>query len=87
MRSKRRSLHDAIVARCRQLDRPGRAPGDKKMVKPLEFSPADRLLFTSDYQFGPDTSARFGPITLGEFLELPARTALGAGAIYQVAPR
>ena len=50
----------------------------------LESSPAGRLMFTSDYQFGPDAPAWFGPITLGEFWNLHDCHQLRVNALYSM---
>ena len=36
----------------------------------LEASPVGQVLFTSDWQFGPDWTQRFGPVSLGDFWQL-----------------
>ena len=50
----------------------------------LESSPERLLLFTSDYQFGPDGSARFGPITSEEFWHLHDSHQLHMNALYSI---
>jgi hypothetical protein len=50
----------------------------------LESSPDGLLLFTSDYQFGPDAAARFGPITLEEFWSLHDSRRLQMNALYPI---
>jgi hypothetical protein len=52
----------------------------------LESSPTSRLHFTSDYQFGPGASARFGPITLPEFWNLHDSRNLRMNALYTITP-
>jgi hypothetical protein len=50
----------------------------------LESSPERLLLFTSDYQFGPGGSARFGPITTDEFWKLHDSRRLRMNALYSI---
>jgi hypothetical protein len=50
----------------------------------LDSSPAGRLLFTSDYQFGPDSPAWFGPITLVDFWNLHDSHQLRMNALYSI---
>jgi hypothetical protein len=50
----------------------------------LESSPASRLLFTSDYQFGPEASAWFEPIALPEFWNLHDSRNLRMNALYTI---
>ena len=51
----------------------------------LESSPDGLLLFTSDYQFGPDDVARFGPITADEFWMFHDSRRLRMNALYSIA--
>ncbi|HEY5376516.1 MAG TPA: hypothetical protein VIK01_22705, partial [Polyangiaceae bacterium] len=48
-------------------------------------SPCGRILFTSDWQFGPDWTKRFAAITLNEFWRLHDSRALLLNAAYPVA--
>jgi hypothetical protein len=50
----------------------------------LSASPTGRLLFTSDYQFGPDGATRFGPIALAEFWSLHDSHQLRMNALYLI---
>lgn len=50
----------------------------------LESSPDGLLLFTSDYQFGPDGAARLGPITLDEFWLFHNSRQLRMNALYSI---
>ena len=43
----------------------------KEMLEQLiSASPISQILFTTDYQFGPETIQRFGPMAFAEFREL-----------------
>jgi hypothetical protein len=50
----------------------------------LDASPTGRLLFTSDYQFGPDGATRFGPVTPAEFWSLHDSRQLRMNALYSM---
>lgn len=50
----------------------------------LDASPAGRLLFTSDYQFGPDGATRFGPVSPAEFWNLHDSRQLRMNALYSM---
>jgi hypothetical protein len=50
----------------------------------LSVSPERLLLFTSDYQFGPDDISRFGPITTGEFWKFHDSRRLRMNALYSI---
>jgi hypothetical protein len=47
-------------------------------------SPVGRLLFTSDWQFGPAEATRFGPITLAEFWRLHDQRRLLLNSAYAI---
>ena len=51
----------------------------------LDISPARRLLFTSDWQFGPQTTSHFDPTTLDELWALHDSRRLLLNAAYPVA--
>lgn len=45
--------------------------GMKRLIeKLLEYSPIGQILFTTDYQFGPEEAQRFGPMTFDVFKDL-----------------
>ena len=47
------------------------ANGMKRMIERLlEDSPIGQVLFTTDYQFGPEPAQRFGPMTFAAFKDL-----------------
>ena len=48
----------------------------------LAASPLGRVLFTSDWQFGPEWTHRFGPLTLAEFWSLHDSRALYLNTAY-----
>ncbi len=48
----------------------------------LTASPEGKVLFTSDYQFGPNTKRYKRPLTLGNFWALHAEGKLRANALY-----
>jgi hypothetical protein len=50
----------------------------------LNASPTGRLLFTSDYQFGPDGATRFGPVSPTEFWNLHDSRQLRMNALYSM---
>lgn len=47
-------------------------------------SPTGQILFTSDWQFGPDWTKRFDPITVGDFWRLHDSRALILNAAYPI---
>ena len=51
----------------------------------LDSSPEGRLLFTSDWQFGPEGSRRFSALTLSEFWRRHSRRELLLNAAYPIA--
>lgn len=50
----------------------------------LNFSPAKQLLFTSDYQFGPELAKRFAPISISEFWKLHDTNKLRINSAYWI---
>jgi len=52
----------------------------------LAASPANRILFTSDYQFGPDAKRYKRPITLEKFWQLHDEKKLKMNALYPLKP-
>ncbi len=48
----------------------------------LAASPVGQALFTSDWQFGPDWTQRFGPVSLGRFWQLHASRTLYLNSSY-----
>jgi hypothetical protein len=50
----------------------------------LDESPAGRLIFTSDYQFGPSMRRYKKPITLDRFWELHDAHHLRINALYHI---
>jgi hypothetical protein len=50
----------------------------------LAASPLGRALFTSDWQFGPDWTHRFGPVSLGDFWQLHASRTLYLNSAYEL---
>lgn len=50
----------------------------------LRASPSGTLLFTSDWQFGPEATQRFGPISLAEFWRLHDSQKLMLNAAYPI---
>jgi hypothetical protein len=53
----------------------------------IDVSPTHRLLFTSDWQFGPEATRRFDVITLPELWDLHDSQELLLNALYPVAIR
>ncbi len=51
----------------------------------LRASPRGEVLFTSDWQFGPEWAYRFGPLTLAEFWRLHAAGTLYLNTAYVLA--
>lgn len=49
-------------------------------------SPERRVLFTSDWQYGPEWAHRFGPLTLAEFWSLHATRHLYLNTAYEIGP-
>jgi hypothetical protein len=47
-------------------------------------SPEGRVLFTSDWQYGPEWAHRFGPLTLPEFWSLHATRHLYLNTAYEI---
>ena len=52
----------------------------------LAASPGNRVLFTSDYQFGPDAKIHQRPVTLEEFWRLHDDKKLQMNALYPLEP-
>jgi hypothetical protein len=50
----------------------------------LRISPSGRLLFTSDWQFGPEETKRFSPVSLAEFWKLHDSRRLMLNSAYPV---
>jgi hypothetical protein len=50
----------------------------------LRLSPIGQLLFTSDWQFGPDSIERHSPLTLASFWKLHDARQLHLNALYSV---
>jgi hypothetical protein len=51
----------------------------------MSASPSAEVLFTSDWQFGPEWTHRFGPLTLKEFWRLHASRTLYLNTAYTLA--
>jgi hypothetical protein len=61
------------------------SPYIKQMLQELlEASPIKRLVFTSDYQFGPDEKRYKRPITLARFWEIHDAKKLRVNALYPI---
>jgi hypothetical protein len=52
----------------------------------LEASPEGRVLFTSDWQFGPALARIYRPLVEREFWEIHARRGLRFNALYPITP-
>ena len=50
----------------------------------LAASPEGRLLFTSDWQFGPESEGRYPSVTLTEFWRLHDEKTLRLNAAYPI---
>ncbi|WP_049722834.1 hypothetical protein [Gilvimarinus polysaccharolyticus] len=50
----------------------------------LQASPAGKIVFTSDYQFGPDEFRCYGETTILEFIELYKEGELRMNSLYRV---
>ena len=50
----------------------------------LANSPASRILFTTDYQFGPEIVQRFGPMSLEAFWKLHNSGCLRMNSLYKL---
>ena len=64
------------------------APAHRATVERLleaiqQASPERRVLFTSDWQYGPEWAHRFGPLTLNEFWSLHATRHLYLNTAYE----
>jgi hypothetical protein len=65
--------------------RPEFIPSVRELLKSLlESSPVNRLLFTSDYQFGPKRPYRSPAVTLDEFWSLHHSRALRLNGAYPI---
>jgi hypothetical protein len=63
-----------------------RAAMERLLEEMQAASPEHRLLFTSDWQYGPEWAHRFGPLTLAEFWSLHATRHLYLNTAYEIAP-
>ena len=55
------------------------------LVKSLiQASPIGEIIFTSDYQFGPDEFKRFGTVSISEFLTLYREKEVRMNSLYRV---
>jgi hypothetical protein len=84
--------YDLLSDASRSADPPAFLEFDGNYVESLRAfldwllltSPDGKLLFTSDWQFGPDWTKRCDPITLGEFWRLHDSRALLLNASYPI---
>lgn len=58
---------------------------ERVLAELLAASPEQRLLLTSDWQYGPEWAHRFGPLTLAEFWALHAAGHLYLNTAYELA--
>lgn len=57
----------------------------KEMIKELlSSSPVGQILFTTDYQFGPEETQKFGPMLFAEFQELYSAGKVRMNASYLI---
>jgi hypothetical protein len=61
-----------------------RAAVERVLEEILAASPEGRMLFTSDWQYGPEWAHRFGPLTLPEFWSLHATRHLYLNTAYEI---
>jgi hypothetical protein len=61
-----------------------RATVERLLEEIQAASPEGRMLFTSDWQYGPEWAHRFGPLTLPEFWSLHATRHLYLNIAYEI---
>lgn len=86
------SAYELLSAASREAFPPSAlefAPAHRAAVERLleeiqSASPEGRVLFTSDWQYGPEWAHRFGPLTLREFWSLHATRHLYLNTAYEI---
>jgi hypothetical protein len=66
---------------------PFRPAAQRLLAELIAASPTEELIFTSDWQFGPDWTKRQPPLTLSEFWKLHHSRHMLLNALYPIKGR